>query len=576
MVQSPDHTGLDPHRELCSSAYMGHFWHAFVRRYLLLFVRAGQRFFTAALCAMLLVFSANCALTIDDLKWDNERASVDVICDTPTEIHDDVKLFAVHWATGKIVTDEDEMELRYFSSYADAFFIVDRNAPKWTAQLMPPEYGLNCTNRYSVLPESAAVLPLRCPVATFTQTLAETMVRPDGQYLGQTSEAKTRCTPKAPVRIPVCVRPTSLQRPPGEPQVDEWAAVPKATPKIIEDKATYAHEVENATTYFYFDDKAPPETAYYWGKDTKLRCKGKPAPKPYDQIVGTKELPRLAEFAESTTGQSGQAGKNASGTSATATGTNGSSPSASSSPAGQGPPLDFLDRVSRGISITGALVQGDTSGNLKDPNGSRYGIPNGKNPGGPNLWALQAAVSVFAIVQNPIKTSKQFVDLIRRGLAKGEAVIILNPNHFSKEVAEKLAAAPEKKLTQENLEAAESFGESMAPSLHEVRTIMPYSRAQVFTKGWKQDFQAHHIFEVQMMENFPKEYSKEAIENSPAIILTKAEHQQITKDLNDVRNKMLSDLNVPSLNKQQLWALYQKVYAKNPTWLEAIKPYFQP
>jgi hypothetical protein len=61
-----------------------------------------------------------------------------------------------------------------------------------------------------------------------------------------------------------------------------------------------------------------------------------------------------------------------------------------------------------------------------------------------------------------------------------------------------------------------------------------------------------------------------------AIILTKAEHQQITKDLDVARNKMLSDLKVPKLDKQQLWELYQQVYKKNPTWLEAIKPYFQP
>jgi len=162
-------------------------------------------------------------------------------------------------------------------------------------------------------------------------------------------------------------------------------------------------------------------------------------------------------------------------------------PSTESSPNGKGPPLDFLDRVSRGISITGALAQGDTSGNLKDPNGSRYGIPNGKNPGGPNLWALQVGVSLFVVVQNPVKTTKDFVELIRRGLAKGEAVIFSNPKHFTKDLAEKLAATPEKKLTQENLEAAESFGESMAPSLNHSRTIMPYSRAKVFTKGWKQE-----------------------------------------------------------------------------------------
>jgi hypothetical protein len=78
-----------------------------------------------------------------------------------------------------------------------------------------------------------------------------------------------------------------------------------------------------------------------------------------------------------------------------------------------------------------------------------------------------------------------------------------------------------------------------------------------------------------MMEDL-KLYGRDAIDNSPAIILTKAEHQQITKDLEVARNKMLSDLNVKILDKHQLWDLYQQVYKKNPTWLEAIKPYFQP
>jgi hypothetical protein len=250
--------------------------------------------------------------------------------------------------------------------------------------------------------------------------------------------------------------------------------------------------------------------------------------------------------------------------------------------AGRRPILPALTaKVRRSIFWTAfpAEYPGDTSGNLKDPNGSRYGIPNGKNPGGPNLWVLQVGVSVFAIVQNPIKTSKDFVDLIRRGLAKGEAIIISNPKHFTKELAEKLAATPEQKLTQENLEAAESFGESMAPSLNLSRTIMPYSRAQVFTKGWKQDFQAHHIFEAQWMKEFPKEYSKEAIENSPAIILTKKEHETITKRLADAKDELMDAVKkrgdeVPT--KQELWAMYKEVYKDKPTWLEAIKGYFPP
>jgi hypothetical protein len=85
---------------------MGHFFQSFIRHCLLLFVNTGQRFFTAALCGMLLVFGANCALTIDDLKWDNERATVHTICDTPTEIGSHVTLFAVNWSTGNDAKDQ--------------------------------------------------------------------------------------------------------------------------------------------------------------------------------------------------------------------------------------------------------------------------------------------------------------------------------------------------------------------------------------------------------------------------------------------------------------------------------------
>jgi hypothetical protein len=572
---------LDAHRRPWSPAFMGHFFNSFVRRRLLSLVRAGQRFFTPALCIASTLANANCALTIDDLKWGNERATVDVICDTPTEIPDDVKMFAVIWSTGTIFTDEDEQKLRYYSAYADAFFLVDRNAPKWTAQLMPPEYGLNCTNRYSILPEATEVLPLYCPAPTLAETLAKTMVRPDGNYLGQASEVKTRCQP---VRIPVCARPKTV--PEG---VTQWAKWDKKGHLIINNDKAFADAAANADIIFVLDDKAPAESVYWFVKDPKeLSCPGKPPPMPYKEANESGKLAMMTAATQMAglmygppktgngkDGSSATTSTAANGSKSSTSPSSGGSPSDTSSPDGKGPPLDFLDRISRGISITGALVQGDTSGNLKDPNGSRYGIPNGKNPGGPNLWVLQVGVSVFAIVQNPIKTSKDFVDLIRRGLAKGEAIIISNPKHFTKELAEKLAATPEQKLTQQNLDMAESFGESMAPSLNLSRTVMPYSRAQVFTAKWGGDYQAHHIFEQQMMKDL--KYVPDDITNSPAIILTKKEHELITAKLNDARNKLLQDLakvNRKVPNKAELWNMYQKVYKDNPTWLEAIKGYF--
>jgi hypothetical protein len=64
-----------------------------------------------------------------------------------------------------------------------------------------------------------------------------------------------------------------------------------------------------------------------------------------------------------------------------------------------------------------------------------------------------------------------------------------------------------------------------------------------------------------------------AIDNIPAIILTEAEHIEMTNNLNAARNEVMGGANqIPS--PQQLWKIYQKAYAARPAWLEAIKGYF--
>lgn len=545
------------------------------------FGKAYHQIAALGLCALMILFTTDCSLTIGDLQYSNPKAETYTICDTPTEIGSHVTLFAVNWSTGKMVTNDNEAELRYFASLADAFYIVDRNAPAWTAQLMPEEYGLNCVNRYPILPEPTDILPLYCPAPTLQETLGKTNA--SGNYLGQASEVKTRCQP---VRIPVCARPKSVPK-----NVDQWAKWDQTGHLLINGDKEFADAAKNADIIFYLDAKAPAESVYWFVKDAKeLSCPGKPPPIPYKEAQDSGKLVMLTAAtqmagllygpAKAGTGKDSSSSGTMSASTSTTTANSSSSggaPSASSSPTGQGPPLDFLEAVSRGIALSSAIAQGDTSGNIKDPNGSRYGIPNGKNPGGPNLIVLQAGVSLFAIVQNPIKKSRDFVNLIREGLAKGEAIIIRDPAHLSKELAEKLAESPKQKLTRENIDLAESFGESMAPSLNHSRTIMPYSRAQVFTKGWKGDFQAHHIFEQQWMEKFPQQYSKEAIDNSPAIILTNEEHKLITAKLDEAKNKLMRDLakvdrKVPT--KAELWDMYKEVYKDKPTWLEAIKGYF--
>jgi N-formylglutamate amidohydrolase len=68
--------------------------------------------------------------------------------------------------------------------------------------------------------------------------------------------------------------------------------------------------------------------------------------------------------------------------------------------------------------------------------------------------------------------------------------------------------------------------------------ILPYSRAQIFTKGWGGKFQAHHALEVAMARD-TLHMDEKAIANIPAIILTEAEHKAFTKALAEARAKFL-------------------------------------
>jgi hypothetical protein len=248
-------------------------------------------------------------------------------------------------------------------------------------------------------------------------------------------------------------------------------------------------------------------------------------------------------------------------------------------------PLNLLESLARNLSILGALASGDASGDLKNPNGSRHGAANGKNVGGPDSLLLQATAGTLAIIQNPLKTGKEFIARVTRGLSERKVIGILDPKVLSKEIAEKLAKEPEqaavakviaawkkgdKKAIEKAVEELESFGKAMAPSLREAGVIMPYSRAKIFTRGWEGKFQAHHALEVQMMEDF----KMGSAEDAPAIILSKTDHEAITAALDAARKEFKSTMGHEVSTPQELWTIYQKVYAGRPAWLEAIKSYF--
>jgi uncharacterized protein (UPF0276 family) len=101
---------------------------------------------------------------------------------------------------------------------------------------------------------------------------------------------------------------------------------------------------------------------------------------------------------------------------------------------------------------------------------------------------------------------------------------------------------------------------------------MPFSRASMFTKGWESLYQAHKILEKAM---WTKVFGQSNFDDLPAIVLKDAEHKEITNQLDQARKKLLGDSHgTPS--KEQLWAIYKRIYAREPNWLKAIEHYFQP
>ena len=289
----------------------------------------------------------------------------------------------------------------------------------------------------------------------------------------------------------------------------------------------------------HFCHCAPAESVFklpaaYWD----LKCPGKP------QAV----RPMLLDLGQGC----GGTGKGTGTQAGTGTGTGTTAESGSS---GKGPPLTFLEAFGREVGIFGALSSGDTSGSLADPNGSRYGVPNGTSVDGFNFLWLQIVYGTMESVSSPIKSSKGFVKTIADAWKKKARLWIPKPDHLPMEVVDDLL---------------KTHGKSMAPSMHQLKTIMPYSRALEFTKEWRGVYQAHHILEVDMIGKF----KMGSAEHAPAIILKKEEHQQFTNALNAARAAWRPPYRGAKFGKDDLWKIYQTVYRDHPHWLEAIKSYF--
>lgn len=142
------------------------------------------------------------------------------------------------------------------------------------------------------------------------------------------------------------------------------------------------------------------------------------------------------------------------------------------------------------------------------------------------------------------------------------------------EGCERFAIAALKQGDTKALEALESFGKAMAVSLRDAAVILPYSRAQIFTKGWGGKYQAHHILEVAMARDV-LDIGKKAADDIPAIILSEAEHKAFTKALEEARANFLKTTGKSVSKPHELWAIYKEVYKSRPTWLQSIESYFK-
>jgi hypothetical protein len=96
---------------------------------------------------------------------------------------------------------------------------------------------------------------------------------------------------------------------------------------------------------------------------------------------------------------------------------------------------------------------------------------------------------------------------------------------------------------------------------------MPYELGGKFTEKLGGKFQAHKIFEKRALELLKR---GNEVPKAPSTILTDAEHQQVTKALNEAWAR------IKPQNKVDLRKVYEEVYRqKYPQWLDAIDSYLR-
>jgi hypothetical protein len=209
--------------------------------------------------------------------------------------------------------------------------------------------------------------------------------------------------------------------------------------------------------------------------------------------------------------------------------------------------------------VAGALAQGNTSGSLNQANGHRNGMPGGQNVGGFSFPLLQAGVATFQMISAVGLKPKDFIDIVNVASKKGQRGLITKADKAALDLADELIGK------------YEQF--PMAKGLEQMQTVMPYELGAKFTKGLENKFQAHKIFEKRALKGLT---GREDFDKLPSVILTDAEHKEVTDLLNKAWKKHGPPTKTDPVTVEQLRKIYNDAYkAKYPHWLEIIEKQLQ-
>jgi hypothetical protein len=109
------------------------------------------------------------------------------------------------------------------------------------------------------------------------------------------------------------------------------------------------------------------------------------------------------------------------------------------------------------------------------------------------------------------------------------------------------------------------YGVDLAAGLRAQGTVASYQSLRIATAGTEKAFQAHHIVERSVLERFGL-----PVDDCPAVVLTTAEHIELSRALADALPKS----EVDHMTSAQIRAAYETIYQDRPVWLQEVARYF--